>query len=296
MLTALFTGYGLTGDIAAGLAGLKQGGLDDTTIQAIMASPDPTAALKGMNLTPAQQTAGQNLVNAWNTRFAGNTLREKAGLQPLSPSEYINTENSYKQVLASAGLPASTMDKAYLGQLIAADVSPAEVQMRVNAATDAVNNEDAFVIQQLQSQYGLTKGQIALHLLDPATAAPVIQQQVQAAKVGAEAARANANIDQQYAMQLAAQGVTQAQAAQGFGNIANQLPGTQALANRYQGYIQPEGVGNVLQSATFGTQGTMTQAQAEAELNRLKAQEVGAFSGSSGVGKGTLMGSEEGQQ
>jgi hypothetical protein len=50
----------------------------------------------------------------------------------------------------------------------------------------------------------------------------------------------------------------------------------------------------MLQSATFGTPGSMTAAQAQAELERLKVQEVSQFSGSSAAAKGSLLGSEEG--
>jgi putative ribosome biogenesis GTPase RsgA len=46
-----------------------------------------------------------------------------------------------------------------------------------------------------------------------------------------------------------------------------------------------------MQAATFGTTGA---AQAQVQLERLKQQEVSQFSGSSGAGKGSLMGTEAG--
>ena len=294
MLTALFTGYGLNGDIAAGIAAMKQGGLYDLTIKSIMESPDPSMALKNMNLTPSQQSAGQNLVNAWNTRFAGNVLRQQAGLPPLSAADYISTEDSYKQVMAAAGLPVAVMGKDYFAKLMAVDVSSAEVQQRVNAAMAAVRAEDPFVIQQLNQQ-GLGTGDMALHLLDPSVASNVIAQKVQAAQISAEAARQNVNTNQDYAMQLAAQGVSQGQAQQGFQSIAQQLPATQELASRYGAFV-PEGqVGGALQSATFGTPGDMTAAQNAALLARARAAETNIFSGSSAAGKGSLYGTEAGQ-
>lgn len=291
MLTALFTGYGLNGDIAAGIAAMKQGGLDDLTIKSIMESPDPSMALKNMNLTPSQQSAGQNLVNAWNTRFAGNVLRQQAGLPPLSAADYISTEDSYKQVMAAAGLPVAVMGKDYFAKLMAVDVSSAEVQQRVNAAMAAVRAEDPFVIQQLNQQ-GLGTGDMALHLLDPSVASNVIAQKVQAAQISAEAARQNVNTNQDYAMQLAAQGVSQGQAAAGFQNIAQQIAPTQELAARYNAMAPAGGVGGALEAATFGTAGS---AQAAAQLEKLKLQEVSEFSGSSGAGKGSLYGTEAGQ-
>ena len=291
-LNAMLAGYGLPADFGTYVTTLFKAGYQDASTIANIAQNPKTIT----SSDPTIQAAITGLSNEWQSRFSGNQARLAAGLDPLPASQYIANEQAYKQVLQMSGIPATSINNDTIGKLMAADVSPAEVNMRVNAATQAIQSEDPFVIQQLQSQYGLTTGAIALHLLDPSLAAPVIQQQVNAATVGAEAAKAGTDINQDYAMQLAGQGVTQAQAAQGFLNIATQLPGTQALASRYQGYSTAPGVGQQLQTATFGVPGTQTQAQAEAELQRLRAQETASFSGSSGAGKGTLMGSEEGQQ
>jgi hypothetical protein len=278
LLQTTLAGYGIdtTGAISTAILSLLQKNYDAPTIQAIIQNPtspkssDPNIAA---------------LANAWNTRFSGNLARETAGLTPLSTADYIATENSYKQVLAAAGLPASATDNAIVGKLMGVDVSPTEVQMRVSAAMTALNSEDPFVIQQLQSQYGLARGTLALHLLDPSLASNVIQQQVNAAQIGAEAARQGTNIayggtGPLSAMSLAAQGITQAQAAQGFNTVASQLPATQTLAGRYQGYMPASNAAQALESVQFGTQGA---ALSEAELKRLQTQEVAQFSGSAGA-------------
>jgi len=296
MLTALFISYGLTGDIASGIAAMKQGGLDDLTIEALMKSPDPASALKAMNLSVPQMSAAQKTIDSWNTRFSGNVLRQKAGLPPLDAATYIQQEDTYKQLAARAGLPAAAMSNDYLGQVMAANVDPYTFNQRINAGNAVLDNEDPYVTQQLEQTMGVDRGHQLLHILDSKFAAPLIAQQVAAARVGAEAARAGTNIDQQYAMQLAAQGVSQSQAQQGFQSIAQQLPGTQELASRYGAFAPSGGVGGMLQSATFGTPGSMTAAQAQAELERLKVQEVSQFSGSSAAAKGSLLGSEEGVQ
>jgi hypothetical protein len=282
LLTSTLQGYGIdspTGAISNAILGLLQSNYDAPTIQALIESPTASSS-KDPNVVA--------LAGAWNARFSGNVAREKAGLTPLSPADYISTENSYKAVMARAGLDAAHMDPTKLGALIGADVSPAEVNQRVNAAMAAVTAEDPFVKQQLNQQFGLTTGDLVGHLLDPATQANVIANKVTAAQVGAEASRAGVDVAAANAYALAAQGVTQAQAQQGFQSIAQQLPGTQELASRYQGYGTPQGVGAALQTATFGAPGTQTQAQAEQQLQRLKTQEVSAFSGSSGAGKGSL--------
>jgi hypothetical protein len=282
LLTSTLQGYGIDspdGSISNAILGLIQSNYDAATIQALIESPTASSS---------SDPNVKALAGAWNARFSGNVAREKAGLTPLSPADYISTENSYKAVMARAGLDAAHMDPTKLGALIGADVSPAEVNQRVNAAMAAVTAEDPFVKQQLNQQFGLTNGDLVGHLLDPVTQASVIANKVTAAQIGAEASRAGVDVNAANAYALAAQGVTQAQAQQGFQSIAQQLPGTQELASRYQGYGTPQSVGAALQTATFGAPGTQTQAQAEQQLQRLKTQEVSAFSGSSGAGKGSL--------
>jgi len=228
----------------------------------------------------------------WKQRFSANESRLKQGLSVLDPATYLATEAAYKDVLIAAGIPNSTVnDVGYLGQLIAKDVSPVEVQQRVDAARAAISNEDPFVKQQLQQEFGLTTGDMVLHILDPEKASTVIQQKVNAAKVGAEFQRQGVGVGMGTAEQYAAQGITQAQAQQAAINVATQTAPTQALAQRYGAFAPAGGAGAAITAADLGTAGA---AQAQMELQRLKTQEISAFSGSSGVGKGSLLGAEEG--
>ena len=276
MLKSTLAGYGIdpTGEISNAILGLQQSNYDAATIQTLI--QDPTAA-------KSQDPNVVALANAWNTRFSGNVAREKAGLPPLDTATYLATEQQYKQVMQRAGLPAAAIDNAYIGNLMSVDVSPAEVQQRIDAATTAVTAEDPYVKQQL-NQMGLGTGDMVLHLLDPSLASNVIAQKVTAAQIGAEAQRQGLGTSQDYAMQLAAQGVSQAQAAQGFNQIAVQQPATQALASRYLGYGNAGTVGQSLQNATFGTSTPgETPAEAEQRLKRLQTQEASAFGGSAGA-------------
>ena len=233
--------------------------------------------------------------DAYKTRFSGNAARVAAGLSVLSPADYIATENAYTQVLRNAGVPAGFYSgTGEMAKLIGADVSATELQSRVDLAKQSISQTDPFYTQQLQNLYGLSSGDMIAHVLDPAAAMPLLQQQVSSTQVATEAARAGTNINLAAAQQLAGMGITQAQAQQGFQNIATQLPATQELATRYQGYGTAQGVGQQLQTATFGAPGTQAQAEAAAALKRLQTQEVSAFSGSSGAGKGSLMGTDAG--
>ena len=275
-LTSTFNDLGLGADIANAVTNLVQQGYTADTIQMIAQDPkskDPLSV-------------------AFQARFPANAARMAAGLPVLSPADYINTERSYAQVLQSYGLPADfASNKDVFTKLLTSDVSPTELNSRANTAKQVIENTDPLVTQQLQQYYGLSQGQMIAHVLDPAVATPIIQKQVTASQLGAEAARAGANVNQAYAEQLGGLGVTQAQANTGFQNIAQSQQGMQELASRYNAYGPAGQIGQQLQAATFGTTGA---AAATEELNRLKQQEISQFSGSSGAGKGSLMGTEAG--
>ena len=288
LMQSTLAGYGIdpTGAISNAILGLTQKNYDATTITALAQDPN------------ASKSSDPNVValaNAWQTRFSGNTAREAAGLTPLDPATYIATENSYKAVMQRAGIPASSamMDPSYFGKLMGTDLSPLEVQQRVDAATAAVTATDPYTVQQLQQNFGLTQSDMISHLLDPTTAATVIQQKVQASQISGEAGRQNLALNQQNAQSLAAQGVTQAQAQSGFTNVATQLGQQQQLASMYG--MNAANIGNELTAQQFNTNLNGTSAaQANIDLARLRAQEVNQFSGSSGATKGSLYTEQSG--
>ena len=275
-LTTTFTDYGLGVDIANAVTDLVKQGYTADTIQIMAQDPKST----------------NPLAKAFQQRFPANAARMAAGLPVLSPSEYIATERSYAQVMNSYGLNSNfATNKDIFTKLLTNDISPTELNSRASTAKQVIENTDPAVTQQLQQYYGLSQGDMIAHVLDPSVATPIIEKQISAAQIGAESARYGANVGQSYAEQLSGLGVTQAQANQGFRNIAEAQPATQALATRYDAYGPAGAVGGALQAATFGTTGAV---QSQQELDRLKTQEIAAFTGSSGVGKGSLLGAEEG--
>jgi hypothetical protein len=289
LMQSTLQGYGIddaSGKISNAITGLLQSNYDSATITALI--QDPNAAKSSDPNVVA-------LAGAWNARFSGNVARENAGLPPLDPATYIATENSYKAVMGLAGIPASSplMDPSYFGNLMAKDLSPVEVQQRVDAATTAVSTTDEFTKQQLQQQFGLTQSDMISHLLDPETASNVIQQKVQAATISGEAGRQNLALNQQNAMSLAAQGITQGQATAGFANVGAQLAQQQQLASMYG--MNASNVGNELTAQQFNANiNGVSAAEAQQQLTRLRAQEVNQFSGSSGAAKGSLYTEQSG--
>ena len=277
-----------------------------TTYGIIKAGDPASDALLATIKNLAMSGAGADTISlqlqqsdAYKARFAGNETRRAAGLNVLSPAEYIATENAYDQILRASGVPTgfynSSAEKA---KLIGADVSASELQSRVDLAAKSISGADPFYTQQLKNLYGLSQGDMIAHVLDPAAAMPLLQQQTQSTTIAAAAARNATNVNLSTAEQLAGMGVTQAQAEQGFGNIASQLPGMQAIASRYQGYGDAGTVGTGLQAATFGAPiAGETAAQAETRLKRLQTQETSAFGGSAGAstqGQSLGVGNQQG--
>jgi hypothetical protein len=257
-------------------------GAYDATSQALLSTVQ-SLAMSGSGVDTISLQLQQSA--AYKARFSGNDARIAAGLPALSPADYLATEQSYDQILRAAGVPAGFYSSAaQKAKLIGADISPSELQSRVELAKQSISGADPYYTATLKNLYGLSSGDMIAHVLDPSIAMPLLQQQTGATTVAAEAARAGTAINSSLAQQLAAQGVTQAEATQGFGTVAGQLPSTQTLAARYQGYMPAAKAASALESATFGTNiNGQTAAQSEAELKRLQTQEVSQFSGSAGA-------------
>jgi len=220
----------------------------------------------------------------YQARFAANEIRKKNGLPVLSPAEYLATERSYTQIMSAAGLPKGFYDsKDDFTKFIAQDVSPSEIKARVDTAADAVANADPFYTSTLKSMYGLTTGDMIAHALDPQMALPLLQKQAAAAKIGTAAARQGWGISQAGAENLYTQGVSQAQAEQGFRTVAGMQTGQQKLAQIWGGDTAAQGQNLV--ASTFGTAGA---AYADQQIKALQQKEIGAFSGGSGAAKGSL--------
>jgi H2-forming N5,N10-methylenetetrahydromethanopterin dehydrogenase-like enzyme len=64
------------------------------------------------------------------------------------------------------------------------------------------------------------------------------------------------------------------------------------MAERYGAFAPTGGAGAAIEAASLGT---ANAALAQQQLDRLKTQEISGFSGSSGAGKGSFLGTEEGQ-
>ncbi len=256
-LTALFERYGL-GSLAPTIKNLAMEGAGDDTIT--------------LRLMESQE---------YQDRFSANKDRLKKGLSALTPGEYLRLEDGYRQVLRAYGLKAFDND-AYVKQFISNDVSPDELSNRVVTAVQRVQNADPAVMTTLRDYYGIGNNDLVAYVLDPNQQFQKIERQVAAAEIGTAARLQGIEAGSAVSEQLAAQGITKAQAQKGYSTIADILPTAEKLSDIYgktlEQYRLPEAEQEVFNSL----------ASAQRKRRALTEREIAAFGGSSGLGKTAL--------
>jgi hypothetical protein len=256
-LTDRFTRYKLTGLIPT-IKRLAQEGATESTI---------TFALQD--------------TEDYKKRFRANEERLKKGLQVLDPGTYLRVEDGYRQTLRAYGLNQFDTDD-YVSQFIANDMSPGELSNRVATAVQRVRNADPAVSNMLKNYYGIGQNDLVAYVLDPNQQFQKIERQVAAAEIGVAGGRQGLNVGVPVAEQLAAQGITQAQAQRGYSTIANILPTAEKLSNIYgttlDKYGQVEGEQEMFNEL----------ASAQRKRQRLIGREVAEFTGQSGITRGSL--------
>jgi hypothetical protein len=225
---------------------------------------------------------------AYKARFAANEGRLKKGLRVLTPGEYLRVEDAYRQTLRTYGLKQFDNDQ-YVRQFIENDISAAELSDRVSTAVQRVQNADPAIGRTLRDYYGIGQTDLVAYVLDPNQQLQKIQRQVAAAEIGTAARIQGLEAGVTVSEQLAAQGISQAQAQKGYATIADILPTSEKLSQIYgttlEGYGQVEAEQEVFN----------TLASAQRKRQRLIGREVAEFSGQSGVGRGSLGTSTGGQ-
>jgi len=224
----------------------------------------------------------------YKQRFAGNEVRKQKGLPVLSPAEYLSTEASYRQLMRQAGLPEGFYDQpSDFSDFIGKDVSPTELKSRVDLATTATTLASPQLKEALQGMYGLGDSSITAYLLDPERALPHIQKQIAAAQIGAEALKRGLKVSG-HAEDYAVAGVSPQQAAQAYGNIAQQLPGFTAAGSAFGTSINQD----VLEQAYLGP---VSNNQAERTVTNLASWNRARASGQAAGARAGLARSTSGQ-
>lgn len=217
----------------------------------------------------------------YRQRFRANEDRIKKGLRVLDPGDYLAIEDDYRQILRAYGLRQFDNDD-YVTQFISNDISTTELSNRVVTAVQRVQNADPAILTTLRGFYGISDNDLVAYVLDPNQQFQKIERQVAAAEIGAAAGVQGLSTGVAVAEQLAAQGVTKAQAQKGYATIADILPTAEKLSDIYKGtedeYRQTEAEQEVFN----------TLASAQRKRQKLTQREIAAFSGTSGLSKSSL--------
>jgi hypothetical protein len=208
---------------------------------------------------------------AFKRRFAANEARLAAKKPAYSVSQYLQLESAYRQALNASGMPKDFYDTPEDFQnFIANDISPDEIQYRIQQGYEAVKNADPAVVNELKTLYGLDDSTLAAYFIDPNRTKEQVVRSARAAEIAAQARQqAGISLTAPQAELLSTQGVTESTAQAGFAKIKqseqllNPLAGEEALT-------QEE-----LIAGTFGTSGAATQRVATTRRRRQAAFETG---------------------
>jgi hypothetical protein len=237
---------------------------------------------------------------AYKQRFAANEQRIKKGLRSLSEAEYIGLEDQYQDVMRRYGLPNTYYARGEMGRqegfekFIGGDVSPVELEDRIQTAQRRVINAAPQVKDALTQFYGaeIGNGDILAYVLDPEKAIENIKRKVTAAEIGAGAMQAGLATGLSRAEELQRYGVTGEQARQGYQTIGSLLPRASQLGDIYA----KQGMGPFTQTTAeaevFGTPGSVEAATKRRKLTEL---EQAQFGGTSGIAQGALSRERAGQ-
>jgi hypothetical protein len=245
----------------------------------------PLKSLIEEGVSPSEFTLRLRETDAYKKRFAANAQRVAKGLRALSEAEYIGTEDQYQDVMRRYGMPESYYTKGELGiqsgfeKFLAGDVSAVELEDRIQTAQNRVLKSNPEVAKALKEFYpGISNGDILAYVLDPSNAIEQIKRKVTAAEIGGAAIQSGLQTGMTRAEELAAAGVTKAQAQQGFQTVAEVAPRGGQLAAIYgeSPYTQ-----TTAEQEVFGLAGSTEAAKQRKKLTSL---ETAAFSGSAGAG------------
>lgn len=208
---------------------------------------------------------------SFKKRFPGYHARIANKFNALSIGEYLQLEDSYRQILKESGLPAGFWDDASdVGVWIANNVSVNELQTRVTLAVDLAKQVDPTMREIMAQFYGLSTGDVAAYFLDPKRGRDVIEHQYKSAGVATWAKRHGFEVtDMARYEDLSQRGVTAESAMQGYGTV-------RALT---------DSVGRI--ASIYGE--TFSQSDAESDVffntsdkrRRIVSQEQATFGGSS---------------
>jgi len=246
---------------------------------------EPLKGLITSGASPSEFTIKLRDSDAYKKRFSANAQRIAKGLRSLSEAEYIQLEDQYQDVMRRYGLPDTYYTKGEMGiqegfnKFLEGDVSPVELEDRISTAQKRVLNANPEVLASLKEFYpDISNADILAYTLDPKNAIENIKRKVTSAEIGGAAIQAGLKTGMTRAEELAAAGITKAQAQQGFQTVAEVAPRGGQLAEIYK---QSPYTQTTAEAEVFGLAGSVDAAKQRKKLTQL---ETAAFGGSAGAG------------
>ena len=253
------------------------GGLITTVDRAVEANPEQflgpyakEAVFRSVRNTPE-----------YKTRFKGLELRAAAGLPPISEQQYIEIEDDFRQVLRTNGMHKGFYDSQEdFAKFIGSDVRGDELNTRIQSGFRAVTETEPGTRDELKRLYGIGDSDIAAYFLDPARfSQSEAVKRAEAARRASTAREQGFTIGAGQAEELVQRGVTQTQAQQGFGALAEQRGLFEAQMQGEDVIGQEEQI-----AAAFGTSAAAAQRVATRRRRRQAEFEAGGQIATTGTG------------
>ena len=247
-------------------------------------------------VSPSEFTIRLRESDPYKQRFGANTQRISKGLRSLNEAEYIGLEDQYQNIMRNYGLPDTYYTKGDLGRqpgfekFIAGDVSPVELESRIQTAQNRVIKANPEISAALKQFYpDISSGDILAYVLDPTNALENIKRKVSAAEIGGAALRSGLSTDVTRAEQLVGYGITKQMAEQGYGTIGGGLQRGSELSSIYG---QPAYDQKTAEQEVFNLAGGTEAAR---ERKKLTGLEKATFGGTTGMTSSALSRERAGQ-
>lgn len=284
-IQAFLAQYGMSDLFAVWESYLARGYRDGDTI-AIMVSNDTTPT-----------ASGETYQELYFKRFPGvkavrdaNIERQKQGLPPipeLSPAQYVEAEGMYREALMDVDPRYAT--PARIAEFMGNGLSPERVQDRVNVARRYIDSDmNPEVKKELRDMYGLSDQDMLNYVLGTDKDRDELQSEfnvrIRQANVGAAARTQGITISDSLRDQVA----STADAAAAFGQSNLQFANVAAQAESYRKLGAISGYRTSTDDLVADEFNLAGGAEARKMKRRLASQERGRFSGTSGIGRGSL--------
>jgi hypothetical protein len=238
--------------------------------------------LQAPNLSSDPGTAAAQQV--FQSMYPGMALRQKAGLPPITITQYQQYQDAVYQTAEAAGIKPY-INQQTIGALLGADVSATEVADRINKGFQAAAQANPETLKLLQEYYPTlfpqgtagqapSTGALVAYYLDPKNTQATLDNQITAAQIGTEGVNSQfGGIPVAQAQTLQQAGVTQQTARDTFRTLAKLTP----LETTLPGTASPNAAMSQQDLVNYGFFGANQQ-----ELENVQSNRKAPFSGGGG--------------